>query len=347
MVFSNKIIAWYQLQKRDLPWRETKDPYRVWLSEIIMQQTRVAQGLSYYNKFIDNYPRLHDLANASEQEVLKLWQGLGYYSRARNLLFTAKVIINDLGGRFPLTYDELIKLKGIGEYTAAAISSFCNDEVRSVVDGNVYRVLARYFGIHTPINTTQAKKEFKALASELIDRSEPGLYNQAIMEFGALQCTSMRPNCKDCPLHNDCIALQKDQVGILPKKEKRQKITKRFFNYLVLETKENETFVKQRKGKGIWQNLYEFPLVETTNEIDFDDLVTNIDFVNLVKKQNFNVQLITPEPIIHKLSHQHLNVRFWSVRLDRLENNRSIPWKEVMKYPFPIVIYNFIERYIS
>ncbi len=345
-MFSDQIISWYQLNKRDLPWRRTKDPYKVWLSEIILQQTRVAQGLPYYKIFIETFPKLQDLARASEQEVLKLWQGLGYYSRARNMHATARHIYSDLNGTFPNTYSELLKLKGVGDYTASAIASFCYREATPVLDGNVYRVLSRYFGINIPIDTGKAKKEFKSLALELIDISNPGLFNQAIMEFGSLQCTPVQPNCQKCPLNDSCVALQKRQVGILPQKSKKIKIKKRFFNYLVVETNTNKTLIKQRKGKGIWKNLYEFPLIETENRINFKQLIQNIDFINFIKEQDFQLKECTPSQIVHKLSHQHLHIKFWVVNLKSFDQE-LIPWREVKEYPFPIVLHNFIVDFLK
>ena len=343
-MFSKKIINWYQHNKRDLPWRKTVDPYKVWLSEIILQQTRVAQGLPYFNKFLNSFPKLENLAMASEQEVLKLWQGLGYYSRARNLYFSAKYIQNELGGKFPADYNSLLKLKGVGDYTAAAIASFCYDEKRVVVDGNVYRVLSRYFGIDTAINSHAAKKEFKSLAFELMDKENPGLFNQAIMEFGALQCTPSKPDCNICPLKNSCIGLQKDRVTALPVKEKKIIIAKRYFNYLVLIIDENETIVKMRKGKGIWQNLYEFPLIESNKSIDYKTLIVDEEFIEYTEQQDFKLELLTPVDIAHKLTHQHLFIKFWLVSLP-MYSKKTISLESASHHPFPIVIHNFLESF--
>ena len=218
MSFSKIVIRWYSGNNRKLPWRETQNPYFIWLSEIILQQTQVKQGLPYYEAFVKNFPTIYDLAAAEEQTVLKLWQGLGYYSRARNLHFTAQYIVNECNGVFPNTYKTLLKLKGVGDYTASAIASICFGEATAVVDGNVYRVLARYFGIDTPINTTDGIKQFKALAQELIDKKDPATFNQAIMEFGAMQCRPKTPDCLFCPLSTSCIAYNKGRVGELPVK---------------------------------------------------------------------------------------------------------------------------------
>ncbi len=236
MKFSNTLIYWYLQNNRDLPWRKSKNPYFIWLSEIMLQQTRVAQGLAYYLKFTTTFPTVFDLAKADESTVLKMWQGLGYYSRARNLHFSAKQISNELNGIFPSTYEEIIKLKGIGDYTASAISSICFNEPTAVVDGNVYRVLSRYFGLNTPTNSTSGIKEFKTLAQTLIDISQPGTYNQALMDFGALHCKPQNPLCETCPFSDSCVAFEKKLTKELPVKEKKIKVRKRYFNFLVIKT---------------------------------------------------------------------------------------------------------------
>jgi len=252
MGFSSKLINWYHQNKRDLPWRNSTDPYQIWLSEIILQQTRVDQGLSYFNKFIEHHPNVNSLANAPEKEVLNLWQGLGYYSRARNLHFTAKVISKEHKGIFPSDYNDILKLKGVGEYTAAAIASFAYNLSYPVIDGNVYRVLSRIFGIENPIDSSKGKKIFKALATELIDNKNPATYNQAIMEFGALQCTPKKPKCEDCPFRLECYALKNELTAELPKKEKKIKQRNRYFNYVVVIDNE-KIYLKERKEKDIGQ----------------------------------------------------------------------------------------------
>ncbi len=342
-LFAYKIIKWYQINKRDLPWRKTTNPYFIWLSEIILQQTRVAQGLPYYKAFVEKFPTVQDLANASEEEVLKLWQGLGYYSRARNLHFTAKLIATEYHGKFPKTYTELLQLKGVGDYTASAIASFCFKEKTPTVDGNVYRVLARYFGIKTPINLPKAKKEFKTLATALIDPKQPALFNQAIMEFGALQCTPKNPKCSMCVFSDSCVALQKNQVNLFPFKNKKIKVRKRYFNYFVLLTETNETLLKKRTGKGIWQNLYEFPLIETHKEIEKKELVKSQIFIDFTQKTSFNLKLLTPKTIVHKLSHQHLHIRFWLLSVYKWDKH-TISWSEAFAFPTPIVIHKFLEE---
>lgn len=341
MSFSKTLITWYLDNKRDLPWRKTTDPYQIWLSEIMLQQTRVAQGLPYFLAFTEAFPTVFDLAEADEEKVLKLWQGLGYYSRARNLHATAKHISEELNGNFPNNYKDLLKLKGIGEYTAAAIASFSFKECVPVVDGNVYRVLSRYFDIETDIASSGAKKEFTQLASELIDRKNPELFNQAIMEFGALQCVPKSPDCNSCPLNNSCLALAKNKVTQLPIKLKKQKITNRFFNYLLILDNKNQAIINKRTQKGIWHNLYEFPLIETEQKENEDIIQQKIK--SLFKNVNA-ITLLESESVVHKLSHQHLHISFWKVNLnDELKN--SFDYETLKKHPFPIVLHNFIENY--
>jgi len=263
----DELLRWYTYNKRELPWRETKDPYSVWLSEVILQQTRVDQGLAYYMKFIRRFPSVGELASADEDEVLKLWQGLGYYSRARNLLLTARMVQAEFGGRFPANYDQLLRLKGIGAYTAAAVASVCFKLPHAVVDGNVYRFLSRFYGITTPVNSTAGKKEFAALANQILDRTRPGEYNQAIMEFGALYCKPQNPDCLSCIFSHRCIAFAQHSVNRLPVKTARQKIRSRFFNYILIRD-HSHTYIRKRTAADIWENLYEFPLIETTDKAD-------------------------------------------------------------------------------
>ncbi|WP_445748688.1 A/G-specific adenine glycosylase [Polaribacter sp.] len=343
MIFSEILIFWYLKNNRDLPWRKTKNPYFIWLSEIMLQQTRVAQGMSYYLKFTENYPTVSELANASETEVLKMWQGLGYYSRARNLHFTAKYISNELNGKFPSTFKEIIALKGIGDYTASAIASICFNENTAVVDGNVYRVLARYFGIQTPINAVAGIKEFKELAQSLLDKTQPGTYNQAIMDFGALVCKPQNPLCNECPLSESCVALQKNLTKDLPVKEQKIKVKKRYFNYLVVITNDDKTILTQRNDKGIWQGLYQFPLIETDTKINEKELITSKEFIDLFPEET-TISLFNPKEIIHKLSHQHLYTNFWIVETAS-NQNAKIPWKTVQSFPVPVLIANFLAQF--
>ena len=328
-----------------MPWRETKDPYRIWLSEIILQQTRVAQGLPYYVKFAETYPDVNALAAAPEEKVMKLWQGLGYYSRARNLHFTAKYVVNELGGVFPKTYKELLKLKGVGDYTASAIASICYDEPTAVVDGNVYRVLSRVFGIATPINTTSGIKQFKALAQELIDTSQPGTFNQALMEFGARHCVPQNPDCTRCIFATTCVALEESQVAAWPVKLKNLKIKKLYFNYIVPLSTDGKTVLQQRTNKGIWQKLYEFPLVETEQLVEAEALNKNKSFVELKNRFKFeSVILYNETPIVHKLSHRTIETRFWIAECGKLDK-KGIAISEITDFPVPVLIDSFISSF--
>ncbi len=343
MSFSKILTSWYSVNKRNLPWRETQNPYFIWLSEIILQQTQVKQGLPYYEAFVTQFPTVFKLAKADESEVLKLWQGLGYYSRARNLHFTAKYIVNEMHGEFPNTYKGLLKLKGVGDYTASAIASICFGETTAVVDGNVYRVLSRYFGIDTPINSTKGIKEFKALAQELIDKKDPATFNQAIMEFGATQCRPKNPDCMFCPFTASCVAYNKGEVDELPVKLKKLKVKQRYFNFLVFLSEDKQTVLEKREGKGIWQNLYQFPLIETDINMEYDDFLKLIKEDSGLKGKTFELHQYNDMPKVHKLSHQHLNTTFWIVNIDVVEN--GIPFESITEYPVPILIGKFIEGF--
>jgi len=345
MKFSNTLIHWYLQNNRDLPWRKSKNPYFIWLSEIMLQQTRVAQGLSYYIKFTSTFPTVFDLAKADESTVLKMWQGLGYYSRARNLHFSAKQISKELNGIFPSTYEEIIKLKGVGDYTASAISSICFNEPTAVVDGNVYRVLSRYFGINTPTNSTSGIKEFKLLAQTLIDESQPGTYNQALMDFGALHCKPQNPLCETCPFCNSCVAFEKKLTKELPVKEKKIKVRKRYFNFLVIKTDDHKTILTERKGKGIWQGLYQFPLIENTETIREKEIIASKEFNDLFPAET-TISLFNKKEIVHKLSHQHLYTQFWIVETKTLKN-ANISWENIQDFPVPVLIANFLTLFES
>lgn len=341
MVFSEKILTWYNIHKRDLPWRATKDPYKIWLSEVMLQQTRVAQGMPYYHRFLEAFPTVTHLAAAPEEKVLKLWQGLGYYSRARNLHATAKIVTDQYNGKFPDTFKALKGLKGVGDYTASAIASICFDLPEPVVDGNVYRVLARYFGVDIPINSSEGITYFKQLARELMHPKNSSDYNQGIMEFGAIQCTPKKPCCLFCPLNEHCVALQENKIAQLPVKKNKTKIKNRYFNYLVFLDEQKNTVLEQRQQKGIWQNLYQFPLCESDNILDSHQLREH------VKKQarfpaSTHISLHNSTPITHKLSHQHLHTRFWLVHTEKPLQN-GIPWKKITHFPVPVLIADFIE----
>ena len=309
-----------------------------------MQQTQIKQGLPYYELFVSNFPSVFDLANASEEAVLKLWQGLGYYSRARNLHASAKFIAYELNGTFPNTFQELLKLKGVGDYTASAIASICFEEPTAVVDGNVYRVLSRYFGMDTPINSTQGIKQFKALAMTLLDTNNPGDYNQAIMEFGAIQCKPKNPDCSICPLNDSCVALQKDLVDTLPIKLKKTKVTKKYFNFLVLLSSDKKIVFEKRIAKGIWQNLYQFPLIETESKMTSEAFKTHPEIQTYFNGIPYDYSLYNTKELIHKLSHQHLYTKFWIIEVDRLPV-KGIPISKLKTYPTPILISKFIDEF--
>jgi len=306
MFLSSTLIQWYQTHKRDLPWRDIADPYKIWISEIILQQTRVNQGLDYYHRFIERFPNVNSLAAATEDEVLKYWQGLGYYSRARNLHKAAHQIINKHKGVFPNTYEEVIQLAGIGDYTAAAICSFAYNLPFAVVDGNVFRVLSRLFGIDTPIDSTAGKKVFKQLAQEILDTVQPGLHNQAMMEFGALQCVPVSPACNVCPFADRCIAFSKNQVSLLPVKRQKIQTKERFFNYLFIKAG-NHTWLQKRTKNDIWKNLYEFPLIEADKLLDKNELSQHEYFKALFAdfRADVHIRTVSP-PIKHILTHQKI-----------------------------------------
>jgi A/G-specific adenine glycosylase len=342
--FTKTLNIWYLKNKRDLPWRKTRDPYIIWLSEIILQQTKVSQGTTYFLKISKKYSDVNSLARASEEEVLKLWQGLGYYSRARNMHKTAIHISEKCKGVFPNNYIELIKLNGVGDYTASAIASICFNEASATVDGNVFRFLSRQFGIYTPINSTVGFKEFKSLAQILLDKNNPGNHNQALMEFGALICTPKNPKCNECPFSKSCHGINNQVVEELPQKTNKIKIKKRHFNYLVLRTESNRTVIRQRNGNDIWKNLYEFPLIESKSEIDFKDLIADDTFQLLLANKAYHISKYNPKPLRHKLTHQHLYCTFWIIDTI-LDNNRSIAWENLNKFAVPTLMQNFIDNY--
>ena len=343
MNFSNLLIQWYLLNKRDLPWRNTINPYHIWLSEIMLQQTRVAQGTPYFLAFTTAFPTVFDLAKADEEQVLKLWQGLGYYSRARNLHKAAQYVAFELNGVFPNNYKQLLELKGVGEYTAAAIASFSYNESVPVVDGNVFRVLSRYFDVETDIALASAKKEFATLAFELMPKEDPATFNQAIMEFGALQCVPRNPDCTICVFNASCLALQKNKINQLPVKSKKLKVTKRYFSYLVIADENDNTLVQKRTAKGIWHNLYEFPLIESEKEEGFEYIENSLKSSLVVDNKVISIMEYDDKSNVHKLSHQHLYIRFWKVTVAGLVLN-GIDNKVLRSFPFPIVIHNFIEK---
>lgn len=340
----HKILSnWYKQNKRDLPWRLNKVPYYVWISEIILQQTRVDQGTDYFLRFIERFPTIDSLANSSENEVLKMWQGLGYYSRARNIHFAAQQIMNNFNGKFPVTYPEIRSLKGVGDYTAAAVASISFGLPYAAVDGNVYRVLSRIYGIATPTDSSKGKKEFSELAMQLLDKQNPGSYNEAVMEFGALQCTPRKPDCSVCPFEQQCVAFNRSEITKLPVKTNKIKIRHRFFNYLYLKH-EKTIILEQRLENDIWQNLYQLPLIESLKALTLEELIVHEKFHSLFKTESITIESASNE-ILHLLSHQKLHVRFIEISLSKSGINKN--WIKIApellhEYPIPKLIDNFL-----
>jgi A/G-specific adenine glycosylase len=353
MKFSQILFGWYQKNKRNLPWRQTCDPYKIWLSEIILQQTRIEQGRDYYMKFIRLYPDVRSLADASEHDILKHWQGLGYYFRARNLHKTAGTIAHEFCGQFPDKYDSLLKLKGIGEYTAAAIASIAYGEPRPVVDGNVLRFLSRYHGIKTPVNSNSGKKEITEIAIKLIDRTNPGEFNQAMMEFGALYCKPQNPNCGDCTFKTECKAHLDNHVNSIPQKIKRLSPRKRYFHYLFIIYKNKSVYLKKRSGNDIWKNLYDFPLIEKKGKISMKKMIQEVwDYVGMDRENNQQIKISSE--FKHILTHQVISARFYRIGItDRVQfikinskhgdNFVSVGLNEIQTYP----VSRLIEKYLK
>ncbi len=351
--FTDTLTTWYKAHARSLPWRNTRNPYLIWLSEIILQQTRVAQGLPYYQRFAETYPTITDLANAPEEEVLRLWQGLGYYSRARNLHFTAKQVAYELNGIFPTEYARLLLLKGIGKYTAAAIASFAAGEQVAVVDGNVYRVLARVFGIDKDIASPEGQRFFASLAQQLIPANDPATHNQAIMEFGAMQCIPVSPKCETCPLQSICQAYATNRQQELPVKLKKTKVRPRFFHYFVITDGLRYIWMNKRGAGDIWTGLYDFFLVEqeaTGTEPAFAELVTRM--------LNRGATIRTIDRVHkHVLSHQVIEARFHEILLsdntqEQIINEKApelskFTLEEVWQNPKPVLINNFLKTYLE
>ena len=314
-IIQDTLINWYEENHRDLPWRNNPSPYEVWISEVILQQTRVNQGMDYYLRFTKKWPTVNDLAQASEEEVLKMWQGLGYYSRARNLHHCARQVVEEYGGQFPADFEKLKQLKGIGDYTAAAIASIAYNLPHAVVDGNVYRVLARLFDIDTPININEGQKLFAQLADELLNRKQPGLHNQAVMEFGALHCTPKNPNCLLCPLQAQCLAFAHQTVMLRPVKLAKTKVTTRYFNYLILKINDS-VYLHKRSGNDIWKNLYDFPCIESQKPMTVEEVVASDAFLQLIENNTFTI--IKTSPVFtHKLTHRTLLAQFIEIKLEQ------------------------------
>lgn len=338
--FSKRLMVWYQVNGRELPWRQTTDPYQIWISEIILQQTQVKQGMDYYHRFIRRFPNVQALASASEEEVLRLWQGLGYYSRARNLHAAAKTVVTEYNGQFPDQYETIIQLKGIGPYTAAAVASFAYNLQHAVVDGNVYRFLSRLFGIDFPIDSTAGKKHFHNLAQQLLNKEEPGMHNQAVMEMGALQCKPVNPDCSVCPFVDDCVAFTTGKVQMFPVKEKKIRQRHRYFSYLFILDKD-QLVIQKREGSDIWQNLYELPLIESDKPLSLKQLK-----IRMADRAG-HVKLLDEKK--HILSHQVIHTRFYLVPQHGVEGKEKssgmkVPIEDLKHYPFPQLIVNFLNK---
>ncbi|MDR0866239.1 MAG: A/G-specific adenine glycosylase [Candidatus Symbiothrix sp.] len=346
---ASQLIKWYKKNQRDLPWRNIQDPYKIWVSEIILQQTRVVQGLEYYNRFTGRFPDVKSLAEADEQEVLKYWQGLGYYSRARNLHFAAKTIMNEYNGEFPKDYNKVLKLKGIGGYTAAAITSFAWDMPYPVVDGNVFRFLSRLFAVDEPIDTGKGKKDFTKLAGGLMDKSHAGLFNQAIMEFGALQCIPASPDCSACPFEIVCLAHAWHSIAHYPVKSHKTKTKDLYFYYFHIHDSDS-LYINRRSEKGIWQNLFEFPLIESEEPLDFEQLSRTAQFREWFQGENTDFKLII-ENRKHVLSHRVLYASFYEVALEKLPETpdkfTKIKSGEIDNYPVHRLMQYYLEEKLN
>ena len=337
--FSKNLLRWHETYDRNMPWKNRTDAYAIWLSEIILQQTRVEQGLPYYLRFLDKFPTIHHLAKAEEQAVMKLWEGLGYYSRARNLHFTAKHISEQLDGQFPDTYKGLLTLKGVGPYTAAAIASFAFHLPHAVVDGNVFRVLARYTANFTDIGSTQGRKEFTALANNLMDTKQPAKFNQALMDLGAMICKPLSPNCTACPVSKNCQALAQNIIDELPVKQKKTKRKTRYFYYFVFRKGET-IWIQKRTKKDIWQSLYEFPNLASEHSITKQEIKDYLEKVapksKVIEQQGPFTQLLTHQKIIgHFII---LNVK----KTPKLDDIIAVQETELSSFPFPKIMTKFI-----
>lgn len=341
MGFADVILKWFALNGRELPWRMTSDPYRIWISEVILQQTRVEQGEAYYRRFTERFPDVKSLADAGEDDVMRLWQGLGYYSRARNLHAAAKAV----GGRpFPSEYADLLKLKGVGEYTAAAIASIAFGKPYAVVDGNVYRVLSRYFGIAVPVDTPAGRREFGELAQSLLDKDRPGIYNQAVMDFGALQCTPKSPRCGDCPLREGCVAFSAGKIGELPKKSGKAKTRRRYFTYL-LASSGGDVYIRKRVSRDIWRSLWEFPVIETASPFCSPaELLGSRQF-----REIFGGRKVVVSPLAkgvkHVLTHQTIFADFYKAELCQaggLAGFEAVAKENIGQYAFPALLLPFL-----
>jgi len=348
MGFSDLLIQWYGKNKRDLPWRHTIDPYRIWVSEIILQQTRVEQGLAYYNRFVERFPDIGSLSNAEEDEVMKIWQGLGYYSRARNMHRSARAIHHDRKDEFPASYDEIRRMHGVGDYSASAIASIAYGESCPVVDGNVLRVIARYKGLKEAVNTSAGKKKVKEILIGFIDPAQPGDFNQAVMELGALVCKPKQPLCRECPIRQNCYAYLNKLTAELPCRDKQKPSRTRFFHYLVILDREglhNCTWLRKRTGDDIWKNLYDFPLIETETELSTEDIISSDQWGKIMGSNNYVITTVS-ETVRHILTHRNLRVKFILLKSENYFHPDYLKVREIdlQKFPVPKLIENFIKK---
>lgn len=343
MSITENLLFWYKNNKRNLPWRNTKNPYHIWISEVILQQTRITQGIDYYHNFINKFPDIHSLANTDEENVLKIWQGLGYYSRARNLHFAAKQIVNERNGIFPNEYAKILKLKGIGEYSAGAIASISFNLPFPAIDGNVQRLISRIYGIEEPINSKDGKNKIYYIVNELIDKSKPGDFNQSLIELGALICKPQNPECPKCPIIEYCFAFKNHKQKDFPQKIKLKKPKSRYLYYLVINQNNTHTYVCKRENDDIWKNLYDFPQIETKEEIKDDNILIE-KIKNMITTDSLIINKIHL-PVKHQLTHQTLYSTFIEVSIDEniiINNTIKIQLSQINKYPFPKLIENFI-----
>lgn len=343
--FTQQLMHWHGNENtRSLPWKEEKDPYKIWLSEVILQQTRAAQGLPYYLRFTERYPTVKDLAEANEEEAFRIWQGLGYYNRCKNMLATARIIANELGGQFPDTYEGLLGLKGIGPYTAAAIGSFAFGLPEAVVDGNVYRVLARYFGIDTPFDTTEGKKQFSQMAKEVLNISDSSAYNQAIMDLGATVCTPQNPKCPDCPVQKQCVAYKQGLTQLLPVRSKKTAVSHRYFHY-VLFTTGNKLWLHKRTAKDIWQNLYEPFLIENSSALTSKELIKQPAFEALnLKNANLEYEGKFSQRLTHRIIESHFFTCNLYIGLPISKDGIWVDYNDLKNLAFPKTVVSFLEK---
>lgn len=348
MDFSKNIIQWYGMNKRDLPWRHTNDPYRVWVSEIILQQTRVEQGLAYYQRFVDRFPDIEALSSAGEDEVMKVWQGLGYYSRARNMHLSAKTIHHENQSRFPASYEEIKRMHGVGDYSASAIASIVYGEPCPVVDGNVLRVISRFEGIQEPVNTSVGKKKVKNVLAGLIDPLQPGEFNQAVMELGALVCKPKQPLCGECPLSQNCYAYLNNLTADIPYITKAKISRIRHFNYLVIQSRQgnqNHLWLNKRTSNDIWRNLYDFPLVESETGLSIEELKNTDQWKSIIGSSHYSISSVSGDTR-HKLSHQELRVKFINISSDHYSHRHYLKVNvlDINDYAVPKPVENFLKK---